>query len=363
VFRKFLVPILSAAGFAFALWMVMRLNQPLPVAPPVAEPPRSPYESRISGSGIVESRTQNIAIGTPVSGVVQGVLVKVAQRVGPGDPLFTLDDRKERAALTVKERAMAETKARLARLQAAPREEELPSARERVREAEANLQDLRHQLLAAEGVSDRRAISQEDLNRRRFAMQAADARLASARASLNLLQAGSWKADIEVARAELSRAEAEVEAARVEIDRLVVRAPVSGDILQMNIRPGEYAQSGALAPPLLLLGDTDRLHVRVDIDENDAWRFRPEGAAVASVRGNPQLKTDLTFEYVEPYVIPKRSLTGDSTERVDTRVMQVVYSFSRAALSVYPGQLMDVFIDDRSASPPKESSPVPSGRP
>jgi len=89
----------------------------------------------------------------------------------------------------------------------------------------------------------------------------------------------------------------------------------------------------------------------VDIDENDAWRFREQAAAVAFVRGNPALKTNLRFEYVEKYVIPKRSLTGESTERVDTRVMQVVYSYGRSDLSIFPGQLLDVFIEDLSAEP------------
>jgi len=88
----------------------------------------------------------------------------------------------------------------------------------------------------------------------------------------------------------------------------------------------------------------------VEIDENDAWRFRPRAPAVAFVRGNAALRTDLRFEYVEKYVVPKRSLTGESTERVDTRVMQVVYSFSRSDLPVFPGQLMDVYIEDQSAA-------------
>jgi hypothetical protein len=103
------------------------------------------------------------------------------------------------------------------------------------------------------------------------------------------------------------------------------------------------------AQPLILLGNLDRLHVRVDIDENDAWRFSKESPAVAYIRGNSDLKVGIRFEYVEHYVVPKRSLTGESTERVDTRVMQVVYSFDRRELEVIPGQLMDVFIDDRSS--------------
>jgi hypothetical protein len=87
------------------------------------------------------------------------------------------------------------------------------------------------------------------------------------------------------------------------------------------------------------------LHVRVDIDENDAWKFQPCAPAVASVRGNPELKTPLQYVRTDPDVIPKVTLTGDTTQRTDTRVLQVVYSFDPAALPVYVGQLMDVFIE------------------
>ncbi|MFA7383790.1 MAG: hypothetical protein WC001_10100, partial [Desulfurivibrionaceae bacterium] len=116
-------------------------------------------------------------------------------------------------------------------------------------------------------------------------------------------------------------------------------------ILQVNIRPGEYAATGVLARPLVLLGDLERLHVRVDIDENDAWRFRANSPAMAALRGNRDFKANLAFVRVEPYVVPKRSLTGDSTERVDTRVLQAIYSFERAELQAYVGQQMDVFIE------------------
>jgi len=64
----------------------------------------------------------------------------------------------------------------------------------------------------------------------------------------------------------------------------------------------------------------------------------------------------LKLVWVEPYVVPKKSLTGDSTERVDTRVLQALYSFDRASLPAYVGQQMDVFIeapDTGSGQPPK----------
>src|SRR5262249_31615692 len=123
------------------------------------------------------------------------------------------------------------------------------------------------------------------------------------------------------------------------------RAPLSGRILQIKIHPGEYAQSGVVNPPLMLLGDDRRLHVRVDINENDAWRVKPTAGAMAYVPSNPDLSVPLRFERIEPYAVWKVSLTGEATERTDTRVLQVIYSFERGDLPIYIGQRMNVYID------------------
>ena len=113
----------------------------------------------------------------------------------------------------------------------------------------------------------------------------------------------------------------------------------------------------------MIMGTVDPLHVRVDIDEHDAWRVRGGSKAVAFVRGNKDISTDLEFVRFEPYVVPKRSLTGESTELVDTRVLQVLYRFTRGSLPIYVGQQMDIYIeseplasDRRDAKPGASSS-------
>jgi multidrug resistance efflux pump len=201
-------------------------------------------------------------------------------------------------------------------------------------------------------VQDKRALSQEEFDRRKFAVRVQEARIAaaeqtliSAEADVKLLKAGAWAPDIAIAQADVDSAEALLKQGLADLDRHTVKAPVDGEILQVKIHPGEYAQVGPLTTPLILMGNTDRLVVRVDVDENDAWRVKKGAPATAAVRGNPDLKTGLQFERFEPYVVPKRSLTGDATERVDTRVLQVLYSFRKGALPVYVGQQMDVFID------------------
>lgn len=326
MFRKFFLPALAVIGVVFAVYSVVTGQRQVPPAQPVAEPAQPRYESYVAGAGIIEASTENIAVGAFLPGVVTEIPVKVGDAVKAGQPLFKIDDRDLQAELTVR--------------RAGER-----SAAARVQTESASLADARNQLEMWQAVADARAVSREELDRRRYAVQIQEAKL-------------------QQARADLQSAEALVTATRIELDRRSVKAPVDAEVLQVKIRLGEYAPTGALAAPLMLIGDTTTLHVRVDVDENDAWRVRPDAAASAFVRGNRDLKTDLKFVRIEPYVVPKRSLTGDSTERVDTRVLQVLYAFDRGRLPVYVGQQMDVFIDAPStlakAPPPASSLPAPA---
>ena len=129
-----------------------------------------------------------------------------------------------------------------------------------------------------------------------------------------------------------------------EIARSRVTAPVDGEILKLNVRAGEFAATGMTPEPPLLLGRLVPLHLRADVDEQNASRVEAPAKAVAAMRGNPSQQTTLEFVRFEPYVVPKRSLTGGNTERVDTRVLQVIYRFKPDG---FPIHQMDVFIEPR----------------
>jgi ABC-type oligopeptide transport system ATPase subunit len=122
-------------------------------------------------------------------------------------------------------------------------------------------------------------------------------------------------------------------------------AAVLESVLQVNIRPGE-ALTATSETSLLILGDLSSKHVRVDIDEHDIPRFHSDAPAVGLVRGDTRHEFALQFVKLESLVIPKRSLTGDATERVDTRVLQAIYEIVETAEhnDVFVGQQMDVFI-------------------
>jgi len=340
---KFGMPVLAVITLSLSILSVKRMTPAVVQAEPPSPPPTAAFANQVGAVGLVEPATENIGVSLPVSGLVTKIVIQAGDIVRKGQLLFSLDDRDLRSELALRETNVTLVKAKLIKLESSPRPEEIPPAQSRIDEAKALLEDAKVQLRAMEAVKDQRAIRQEDLLRRRRAVESAEARLAQSDANMSLLKAGTWKPDLEVARAELRQAEAQVQRIQADLSRLEVTAPIDGKILQLKLRLGEYAQSGILAQPLILMGQVDQLHIRADIDEKDAWRFKPGAAASGAVRGNSAIKYPLKFVRVEPYVIPKRNLTGDSTERVDTRVLQVIFKLPKEA-SLYPGQQMDLSI-------------------
>ena len=343
--RRFTIPAVAIASLLFAIiWTVLATPVHKPTTPP-SPPPQSASDKTVGAVGLVEPETENIAVSCPVSGLVTTVYVSAGDRVRAGQKLFSLDDRDLRADLIVKQSAVEQARARLKKLEDEPRTEDVPPAEARVREARANLADAEVQMKLIESVEDRRAVREEDVRRRRIAYQAAEARLNEAESQLALLKAGAWAPDIAVARSEVAQTEAQVSQVETNIERLTMNAPVDGVILQKRVRIGQYAQCNPTSEPLIIMGGGANLNIRADVDESDAWRVRPNTAAFAYPRGDTQKQIPLEFVRFEPYVLPKKSLTGDNTERVDTRVLEVIYRIRDGKIPVYVGQQMDVYIE------------------
>ena len=305
--RRFILPLIGILAAAWAAYAIAHTTTHRESTIPPSPPPVSDFRDTVAAVGLVEASTENIAIGTPLSGIVPKVFVGAGDAVRAGDPLFELDTRQLRAELDVRRQTLA-------------------VARSRARVADARLDDLRRQLSFAEQVKDKRAVSAEELSRRRSAVDTA-------------------AAELDEARAQVAAAEAQVRATAVEIERSTVRSPIDAEVLQVKLRVGEFAAAAPSESPLMVLGRSKPLHVRVDVDEHEGWRVRAGSAAVGRLRGNAELKTPLSFVRFEPFVIPKKSLTGDSTERVDTRVLQVIYKVEQDDLPLFVGEQLDVFID------------------
>lgn len=325
-------------------------------------PPRDSLGAACVGAtGTTEPAGEAVAVGAPVPGLVTKVLVRPGDTVAEGAVLFTLDLRTVAAETASAEENLKAAEARLRELEA-----QLPvvaaqaeSAAARVERAQVILAERRRRVARAEPLAVRGAISAEDLDERRSQtdqavadLAEAEARRAEAQASLALLRGPSPTGPaagptLLVQQAAVAQARAALELARTAVELRTVRAPLAGVVLQVKIRAGEYATAAALSEPLITMGAAGPLHVRVEIDESEIGRFVPaEAPAVACLRGAAQERIPLTFVRVEPLIVPKRVLTGSVSERVDTRVQQLLYALPAGTPGAFPGRQVDVFIEE-----------------
>src|SRR3989449_7882105 len=206
--KRFAIPFVAGVSLTFGVAWTMAFRQVRRPTLPPSPPPSAVAPQTVAGIGLVEASTENIDLSCAVSGMVTGVYVKAGDRVQAGQKLFSLDDRDLQADQRVKRAALEAARARRTKLEEQPRAEDIPPAEARVREAQANLADTEVQVRLIESVTDKRAVREEDVQRRRLAYQAAQARLAEAQAQLALLKAGAWAPDIAVAKSEVAHAEA-----------------------------------------------------------------------------------------------------------------------------------------------------------
>ena len=281
---------LCLLGFVFAAIYSRETVKPELPAKYIQKPSASPYEKYIAASGIVESVDKNVEMGTPVEGIVERLFVKVGDVVKAGAPLFQIDTRELAAHSLV--------------------------LQTNVSIAKADLKKQTDQLSRFQSVQDARVITQDELQQKTN--------------------------EVAIAAAKLKNAEAEILKNSQLIQRQTIRAPKDGTILRLNIRVGEFVSKNTSA---IILGDLDHLQIRISIDEQNAGLFIPHAKAVAFPKNNTKVMIPLSFVRVEPYVIPKKNLTGSSEERVDTRVLDVIYAFHPPEhYQMYVGQQMDVFI-------------------
>ncbi len=351
---KYLLPLVAVGMLTFGYAHIIRSQPVAPNADPLTEPARSPFKNTIGAAGIVEASTENIQVAAAMPGIVLEAYVTpahVGQWVKKGTPLFKVDDRHLLAQLQ-NQMANAEwIEKQLQKLEAMPRPEELPPAQAKEQAAAAHYRMLRDQAERSLALVKTGAVSSEENIQRQQAMETAYHQWLQAKSELTLLQAGTWAKELAVSRAALDLAKTQIQLTKTELERTIVRAPIDGHLLKVNVRPGEYvgAQPGQT---LIVMGDTTHLHIRVDIDEHDIPRFKSNMPAHAVLRGFMRMEVSLSFVRTEPYVTPKKALTGDNTERVDTRVLQVIFAVDSTHVPLFVGQQVDVFIDASNSTKP-----------
>lgn len=324
---------MAIVAISWAMYSVVNSAPQREVTDPPVTPPNSRFESTIAANGLVEPSSEAISIGSPRAAVVDAVYVKAGDTVRQNQPLFKLRSRELEAELQVNQANLKQLEAQVNSVQS-----QVGVAEAQVSVAESSLKDAERMLEFANRVKEARVISEEERSQREIAVNTRKAQLNAAKASFSVAESS-----VISAKANVDAAKAKIQVTEVELDCSIIKAPVDGTVLQVRLRAGEFINQAGTA--FMTLGQTQPLHVRADIDEHEAWRVKAGSTAEAQVRGNTSLRVPLKFVRFEPLVIPKKSLTGDAAERVDTRVLQVIFAAeSSPQFPLYVGQQMDVFI-------------------
>ncbi len=338
--------VLAVIGVLVAILAVFASRRQPAVPPPARVPPVSPYASAIAAAGLVEAQSRNVELAPPENGLIREVLVEVGDGVRRGEPVLRMDARVLEAQLVEAKAAAEVASAQLLALEKWPRAERLTVLAQTLAASEARLADAQSNFDRVRRASESDAAKPQELTTAKFLLDARQAEREQASAEYELAKAGTWEPDLQVARAQRDSSVARVRSLEAQIVRFTVRSPIDGTVLKRSSEPGEYVSAANATP--LVVGDLRSLRIRARVDEADAPFVRPGAAAMARLRGLGGSEIDLRMLRIEPLATPKTDLTNMPSERVDTRVLEVVFEVVDAhGLTLYPGVLVDVFIEAR----------------
>ena len=330
--------------------------------PPAFSPASNPYGKGIYANGIIESyqlNGENINIYPEVPGTIIKILVAEGQSVRKGMPLIMVDDSVQSATVAQLKSQAEAARVLFEQLKAQPRKETLEVAKALVEYASAGLKSAQDQLdkLRKSYELNPKSVSSDTLDNSENAVKVAKTNLEVVRKQYNLTKAGAWVYDIRNQENQYNALTKAYMASNALLEKYLIKAPSDGVILSINASVGSYISSqGAydtytqgLGPVLVMGGAQDYMTVRCYIDEILVHRL-PQPAQVSAkmfIRGT-EINIPLEFVRIQPYVSPKIQLSNQRTERVDVRVLPVLFRFAKQKnVTLYPGQLVDVYIGEK----------------
>lgn len=239
-------------------------------------------DGRIEGTGTIE--VMEMDVGSLIPARVSRVLVDEGQRVSAGDTLALLTQAATSSEVEVRRGALQRAEAVLRDLESGARPAELRQSSAEVTAAEAESARLARDYTRAQALYNGGAISRQELEGARTQATVAAQRASAAQQGRRLVVEGTRPERIRAALADVATARATLDAARGTAAELALTAPANGTILQRLADPGEAVAAGE---PVVTLGKTDSLWVRVYLSPAAVARIRVGDAANATLDDFP----------------------------------------------------------------------------
>ncbi|MGN6669755.1 MAG: HlyD family secretion protein [Trinickia sp.] len=357
--KQKLLFLLAFAGFLAGIVAAYVYGVQEPPHPPVFSPAANPYAHGVYAEGIVESDQatgENVNLYPEVTGRVTRILVHEGQTVSAGAVLLSIDDAVQRATTAQLDAQAQAAATMLDELKAQPRRETLDVAWAQVGAAAASLKMAQDQYDKQERAYriEPKAVSKDLLDNLTNSMKLARANLEVVTRQYQLTRAGAWSYDIRNQAMQVDALQKAAAASNALLSKYTIRAPVDGVVLSINAALGSYVSPQGVyesyaqgQAPMLVMGSSNaKLAVRCYVDEILIHRLPDPKVLKARmfIRGT-NIALPLEFSRIQPYVSPKIELSNQRTERVDVRVLPMIFRIAQMqGAHLYPGQLVDVYI-------------------
>jgi multidrug efflux pump subunit AcrA (membrane-fusion protein) len=355
IVRGLAVFALSGTAMFASPTLLLRDETPRPYdATPAVSVARQVPERRarkVVCSGRIESVRGEVDIAALIPGRLEEVRVTEGDAVNEGDVLAVLEGGREARELRTAEANVAVAHRKLERVQAGNGKEEIEQAYDDMKALEARLAYETINLSGLRKLYQKRSLTSDELQRKMYEVEQMTRQRDALQKRYEAVRRGPVPEDIEVARGQLAVAEAQLQRAAVEHDYHLIRATISGTVLEVYRHTGDSVAT-AYATPILRIADTSRLRIRLEVSETDVARIETGLEGSFQVRGREDAAGKLLVKTIVPIFGPRRLFNPDTSARNDTRTVTVLCEPRDVEIPMLLGQRVTAFLTERATEGP-----------
>jgi len=298
----------------------------------------------IAGPGRVEPASEDIKIGSELSGRLKTVKVEEGDVIHRGQVLAELENADYRAQVESARANVAAKEATLRKVINGARRQERAEAWSSVNEAEAAMENAQSEFRRRQALFAAAVISREELEHYAREADVAKAKYDAAVEQHALVDDHAREEDQSFAEADLQLAQGQLAEAEARYQKTFIRSPIDGTVLRKHHRSGESVSNSSTTPdPILTIGDRKTLRVRVDVDETDVSKVRIGQRAYVTADAFGKQKFWGQVVRVGQQLGPKNVRTDEPTEKVDTKILETLVELDPNAI-LPDGLRVDAFI-------------------
>jgi HlyD family secretion protein len=298
----------------------------------------------VAGPGRVEPSSEDIKIGSELSGRLKSVNVEEGDAIHRGQVLAELENADYRAQVESARANVVAKEAALRKVINGARHQERAEAWSSVNEAKAVMENANSELHRRQELFSAGVVSREELDRYAREADVAKAKYDAAVQQHALVDDHAREEDESLADADLKLAQGQLAEAEARYEKTFIRSPIDGTVLRKHHRAGESVSNSSTVPdPVLTIGDRKTLRVRVDVDETDVSKVSLGQRAYVTADAFGKQKFWGHVVRVGQQLGPKNVRTDEPTEKVDTKILETLVELDPGS-SLPDGLRVDAFI-------------------